>query len=78
MRAPLAGADAATFSPRLASRLTVVGGTLAVLGALGTWIRATEVPTEGAMPQEVARVVGVTEPVGLGLAALAAAGVGGG
>lgn len=46
-----------------------------MLGALGTWIRATEVATEGALPQEVARVVGATEPAGWGLAALGAVAV---
>lgn len=59
-----------TFSPKLAPTLGGLGGLVAALGALGVWIRATRVPFEGSLPEQVAVISGTAEPVGWALAAL--------
>jgi hypothetical protein len=66
-----------TFSPKLAPGLTALGGLLTIAGGLGTWIRATQVATEGALPEEVAVVSGHSEAAGWALAALGLAAVAG-
>lgn len=68
--APVPADRPATFSPKLAPSLTGIGGSLVVLGALGTWIRETRVDVEGGFAQEVGRLSGAAEPAGWALAAL--------
>lgn len=64
--------------PRLAVGLTASGGLLVALGGLGTWIRATGVPTGGTVEEQVAAVAGRSESGGwilfaVGIAATIAA-----
>ncbi|MGH2692381.1 MAG: hypothetical protein ACRDHM_07730 [Actinomycetota bacterium] len=47
-----------TIPPRLASALTGVGGLLVALGGIGTWIRATSLPTGSTVPEQVSVVTG--------------------
>ena len=49
-----------SFSPRLGPALLAAGGTLGALGALGSWIRATRLVTEGGFPEHVTVVRGVS------------------
>ena len=46
-RAPVPPVGYTTFSPRLASSLTVAGGLLAIVGGLGLWVRALAVTPSG-------------------------------
>jgi len=67
-----------TFPKRLPLALTGIGGGLAVLGGIGTWVRATTIAADGAVPHEVAVVSGYSKGGGqalivLGLVAAAAA-----
>jgi hypothetical protein len=59
-----------TFSRKLAPALLATGGVLAALGALGTWVRASEVVAEGLPEEDVAAVMGHTSDWGRLLAAL--------
>ena len=63
-------AEATTFSARSAAALTVAGGLLATVGALGTWVRATRVVVEGSPPEQVAAIGGAAEAAGWVLAIL--------
>ena len=49
-----------SFSPRLGPALLAAGGTLGALGALGTWIRATRLATEGGFPEQATVVRGTS------------------
>lgn len=60
-----------TFSPRLAPSLTAVGALCAAAGALGIWVRATEVSAAGAFPEVAAVVPGHADPAGWALFTLA-------
>lgn len=62
-----------TFSPKLAPSLTALGGVLALIGGLGTWLRATKVVTEGLAAEEVEVVMGYEDPAGVAIAALGGA-----
>lgn len=67
-----------TFPKRLPLALTGIGGALAVLGGIGTWVRATTITTDALAPQEVDVVSGYSQGGGqalivLGLVAAAAA-----
>jgi hypothetical protein len=64
--------------PRLAPGLTVAAGLLVALGGLGTWIRATRVPSGGSVEEQVAAIAGRSESGGwilfaVGIAAAIAA-----
>ncbi len=59
-----------TFSPNIAPALTAIGGVLALLGGLGTWVRATELQSEGTIPQQVAVTMGYNDPEGQTIAVL--------
>ena len=61
-----------TFSRKLAPSLIGIGGVLAALGAVGTWVRASEVVSESLPEEEVAAVMGHTSDWGRLLAALSA------
>ena len=62
-----------SFSPRLGPALLVAGGSLGVLGGLGTWVRATRVATEGALPEQVTVIRGTAAGGGWFVAVLGAA-----
>jgi len=57
-----------TLSRKLPTSLTALGGTLALLGGLGTWARATELAAEDLAPEEVRVAMGYAEPIGIGIA----------
>jgi hypothetical protein len=59
-----------TISRKLAPSLNVLGGTLAIAGGLGVWVRATELTAEGLVPAEVATTWGYEDWPGLAIAAL--------
>ena len=61
-----------TFSRKLAPALIGTGGFLMALGALGTWVRASEVISESLPEEEVAAVMGHTSDWGRLVAALGA------
>lgn len=62
-----------TFSPGLVISLSMSGAALIVIGALGTWIRATEASSTVALPAEVGVVTGRSHSLGWVVAALGAA-----
>lgn len=59
-----------TFSRKLAPSLTGLGGLLAVMGGLGTWIRQAEATRLGDNLTDVAAGMGYSEPLGWVLAGL--------
>lgn len=61
-----------TLSAKLAPSLTATGGILALAGGLGNWVRATTVSSEGLPPEEVAAVMGYSDPIGGLVAAVGA------
>lgn len=61
-----------TFSRKLAPSLNVVGGSLAIAGGLGVWVRATELAQDGIAPVEVATTMGYTQSPGVAIAGLGA------
>jgi hypothetical protein len=61
-----------TFSRKLAPALIGTGGALAVMGALGAWIRTSHLVTEGLEEEQVAAVMGYTSDWGRVMAAAAA------
>ncbi len=63
----------ATFSAKSVASLTVIGGSLVALGALGAWVRATRTVVEGLAAEEVAVVTGASDARGWAIAALAVA-----
>lgn len=73
--APASVAGYTTFSAKSVASLTVLGGALTALGALGAWVRATQTVVEGFAPEEVEVVTGTADPLAFGwaLAAIAVA-----
>jgi hypothetical protein len=65
---PVSPTSYRTLSRKLPTSLTALGGTLALLGGLGAWARATELAAEDFAPEEVRVTMGYTEPVGVGIA----------
>jgi hypothetical protein len=61
-----------TFSHKLAPGLTAAGGALAAIGAIGPWVRATEVEAPGLQPQQVTAINGIHEWYGVALGILGA------
>ncbi len=59
-----------TFSRKLAPGLTAIGGALVSAGALGTWVRATKLVTEGITPEQAAVTMGYEDWPGIALAIL--------
>ena len=59
-----------TFPRKLPLALTAAGGALAMLGGIGTWVRATSVASVGLAPQEVEVVAGHSLAGGQALIAL--------
>lgn len=57
-----------TFSRKLPAVLLGTGGGLAFIGALGQWVRATQVASVGLAPEEVRAVMGYAEPAGIVIA----------
>jgi hypothetical protein len=60
-----------TFPAHLAPILIGSGAALAAIGALGAWIRAVELKTEGLAPAQVGVVWGFNEPSGRAIAIFA-------
>ncbi|MFN2544405.1 MAG: hypothetical protein ABR600_07530 [Actinomycetota bacterium] len=69
---PERGETYRTFPLRTASILVASGGMLAVIGGLGTWLRAVELKSEGLAPQPAGTLWGYTEPSGKAIAIFAA------
>ena len=61
-----------TFSRKLAPSLIALSGALSIAGALGVWIRTSEVATEGLPEEEVGAVMGHTSDWGRVIALVAA------
>lgn len=59
-----------TFSRKLAPGLTAIGGVLALIGGLGTWVRATRLVTEGLPAEEAAITMGYEDWPGIAIAIL--------
>lgn len=59
-----------TFSRKLAPGLTAIGGALVLVGAFGTWVRATKLVTEGLPPEQAAVTMGYEDWPGIALAIL--------
>lgn len=55
---PLEAAKERAISPRLPPALTAAGGVLIAVGGVGTWVRATILPTGGGTMEQVAVVTG--------------------
>ena len=60
-----------TFPAHIAPMLTATAATLAVVGALGAWIRVVEVKTEAEGPLQIGLLWGYAEPSGKALAIFA-------
>ena len=61
-----------TFPRKIAPTLATIGGTVAFIGSLGVWVRATVVHSETIGPQAAATIWGFDEPTGRALAVLSA------
>lgn len=59
-----------TFSRKLAPGLTAVGGALALVGGLGTWVRATKLVSEGIPAEQAAVTMGYEDWPGIAIAIL--------
>ncbi len=70
--ADLTPASYRTFSKKIAPGLTAMGGALAVMGGLGTWIRVERLEDEYTGPERVATFMGYAQPEGVVIAALGA------
>ena len=69
--APEASEAYRTFPRKIPAILVSSGATLAFIGGLGAWIRATELKTETGTPQVVGTLWGYAEPTGKAIAILA-------
>ncbi|MGH2693866.1 MAG: hypothetical protein ACRDJJ_03515 [Actinomycetota bacterium] len=70
---PISPTSYRTLSRKVPSSLTALGGTLALLGGLGTWARATQLSAEGVAPEQVRVVMGYSEPAGVAIAVVGGA-----
>jgi hypothetical protein len=70
---PISPTSYRTLSKKVPSSLTALGGTLALLGGLGTWARATQLSAEGISPEQVRAVMGYSEPAGVAIAVVGGA-----
>lgn len=59
-----------TFSRKLAPGLTAIGGALALVGGLGTWVRATKLVSEGIPAEQTAVTMGYEDWPGIAIAVL--------
>ena len=75
---PKDAAPERAISPRLAPALTASGGVLLAAGGLGTWVRATTIPTGSSLLEQVGQITGRSVSggwilLGLGIACTLAA-----